>query len=140
MSENGGDWSTELELRGDFTEASGYEAAQRLLELPIRPTAVFASNDSMAIGALSALRQRGVRVPDDVAVAGFDDIPIAAYLTPSLASVRVCISELGARACGQLLHAIKHENQHEPISEVIHTELIPRQSCGCRENAQKNVA
>jgi LacI family transcriptional regulator len=74
-----------------------------------------------------------------VAVVGFDDIPIAAYLTPTLASVRVRISDLGARACEQLLHAIKHENQHEPIQEVIPTELIPRQSCGCGGSVEEKV-
>ena len=129
----GCDQDPELEIVGDFTEASGYAGALRLMELPHPPTAIFASNDAMAIGALSALRSRGLHVPDNVAVAGFDDIPIAAYMTPTLASVRVRISELGARACEQLLHAIQHDNQHETINTVIPTELIPRQSCGCRD-------
>ena len=129
----------ELQIAGDFTESGGFAGALRLLGLSHPPTAIFASNDSMAIGALSALRERGVRVPDDVAVVGFDDIPIAAYLTPTLASVRVRISDLGARACAQLLHAIKHENQHEPIHEVIPTELIPRQSCGCQDSVEEKV-
>ena len=120
-----------LEVAGNFTESSGYNAALALLELPQRPTAIFCANDSMAIGALSALRSVGVRVPEVVAVGGFDDVPIAAYMTPTLASVRVRISELGARACRQLLHALEHENQHEPINDVIATQLIPRQSCGC---------
>jgi len=124
----------QLMIAGDFTEAAGFSGALKLLELAAPPTAVFAANDSMAIGALSALRSRGLRVPDDVAVAGFDDIPIAGYLTPTLTSVRVRISELGARACEQLLHAIQHENQHEPINMVIPTELVPRRSCGCRDN------
>lgn len=137
LTDAGLDASLELELAGDFTESAGFAGALRLLSLENPPTAIFASNDSMAIGALSALRQRGVRVPDDVAVAGFDDIPIAAYLTPTLTSVRVRISDLGARACDQLLHALKHENQHEPINEVIPTELIPRQSCGCQGTAME---
>ena len=84
-----------LELAGDFSEDSGYRAGRLLLTLKPRPTAVFAANDSMAIGCLFALRAAGVRVPDDVALAGFDDIPIARYLTPSLSSVHVPIAELG---------------------------------------------
>jgi LacI family transcriptional regulator len=132
LLDSGAEWSPELEVAGDFSESAGYAGALQLFALPQPPTAIFCSNDSMAIGALSGLRTLGMRVPDAVAVAGFDDIPIAAYLTPTLASVRVRISELGARACQQLLHAVQHENQHEPISETIKTELIPRQSCGCR--------
>ena len=61
-----------LELPGDFTESSGYDAAERLLRRRTRPTAIFAANDATAIGVLSALHDRGVRVPEDVAVAGFD--------------------------------------------------------------------
>ena len=64
-----------IEVGGDFTEASGFRAAQALLEATPRPTAVFAANDSMAIGALSALRAGGLRVPEDMSVAGFNDIP-----------------------------------------------------------------
>jgi LacI family transcriptional regulator len=139
LTNAGLDAPPELQIAGDFTESAGFAGALRFLGLEQPPTAIFASNDSMAIGALSALRERGVRVPDDVAVVGFDDIPIAAYLTPTLASVRVRISDLGARACEQLLHAIKHENQHEPIQEVIPTELIPRQSCGCGGSVEEKV-
>jgi LacI family transcriptional regulator len=121
----------ELEMHGDFTEASGHAAALRLLQSGALPTAIFAANDSMAIGALSALRSRGVVVPRDMAVAGFDDIPINQYMTPALASVRVHISALGARACERLLHAVGQQNGHTPTSEVIKTEIVPRQSCGC---------
>ncbi|HEY6089644.1 MAG TPA: LacI family DNA-binding transcriptional regulator, partial [Gemmatimonadaceae bacterium] len=64
-----------LEREGDFTEAGGYNATLALLALKPRPTAIFAANDSMAIGALSALRESGVQVPEEMAVAGFDDIP-----------------------------------------------------------------
>ena len=123
--------SDTLEIVGNFTESSGYAGALQLLQLPDLPTAIFAANDSMAIGALSALRSRGVLVPDQMAVAGFDDIPIAAYMTPSLTSVRVFISELGARACQRLLDAIHSGNGQAANNEVIPTEVIPRQSCGC---------
>jgi len=119
-----------LELTGDFSEESGYLAGRRLLTLKPRPTAVFAANDSMAIGCLFALRAAGVRVPEDVALAGFDDIPIARYLTPSLSSVHVPIAELGMRAMERLLHAVEHKNEHERRRETVATTLVVRGSCG----------
>ena len=117
-----------LERCGDFTEAGGYDAALELLAQKNRPTAVFAANDSMAIGALSAFRESGVRVPDDIAVAGFDDIPLARYMDPPLSSVRVPISDLGATAVDILLHAITHKNQHTRRRERVSTEVVIRRS------------
>jgi LacI family transcriptional regulator len=118
------------EVAGDFGDRSGYLAAEALLALDERPTAIFASNDSMAIGAISALREAGVSVPEDVAVVGFDDIPIARYLSPPLSTVRVSISQLGERATRKLLDAIARKNQHEKSQEVLPTELVVRGSCG----------
>jgi LacI family transcriptional regulator len=122
--------NAEWERRGDFTEESGYRAAIALAGMSERPTAIFAANDSMAVGALSGLREAGLRVPDDVAVAGFDDIPIARYLSPPLTSVHVAISELGERATRTLLHAIEGKNQHEKEQATLPTTLVIRQSCG----------
>lgn len=119
-----------LELEGGFTEAGGYAAALQILELDPRPTAVFAANDSMAIGALSAFRESGLRVPEDIAVAGFDDIPLARYMDPPLSSVRVPIWDLGARAVEMLLHGITHKNDHARKRERVRTQLIIRESCG----------
>ena len=119
-----------LELGGDFSEESGYRAGQRLLSLQPRPTAVFAANDSMAIGCLFALREAGARVPGDIALAGFDDIPIARYITPSLSSVHVPIAELGTRAMERLLHAVDSKNGHERRQETVATTLVVRGSCG----------
>ncbi len=122
--------SDALELGGDFSEESGYRAGQRLLALEPRPTAVFAANDSMAIGCLFALREAGARVPGDVALAGFDDIPIARYITPPLSSVHVPIAELGTRAMERLLHAVESKNGHERRQETVATTLVVRGSCG----------
>jgi LacI family transcriptional regulator len=122
--------SQELEIAGDFSEASGYRAGERLLALAPRPTAVFAANDSMAIGCLFALREAGVEVPGELALAGFDDIPIARYLTPSLSSVHVPIAELGTRAMERLLHAVESKNGHERRRETVATTLVVRGSCG----------
>jgi LacI family transcriptional regulator len=120
----------EWEMPGDFTETSGFQAIERLLSLRERPTAVFAANDAMAIGALSALGDAGVRVPDHLAVVGFDDIPLARYMNPPLSSVHVAIAELGARAVQTLLHAIDHTNEHTRRHQRLETTLVIRRSCG----------
>jgi LacI family transcriptional regulator len=91
-------------MRGDFEESSGEQAILELLDRGHRFDAVFASNDNMAIGALAALRARGVSVPGEVAVAGFDDIPLARHL--GLTTVRVRIDELGQRAIARLLDSM----------------------------------
>lgn len=132
MDALGGAWSAELELRGDFMEASGYAAVERLLALDPRPTAVFAANDSMAIGALSALGEAGVRVPGDLALVGFDDIPIARFMTPSLTSVHVPIAELGARGMERLLEVLRQDGSLSPRHETLAARLVVRTSCGAR--------
>lgn len=90
-------------VAGDFTEAGGHSAAQKLLDASPRPDAVFAANDMMALGCLFALQQAGVDVPEDIAVAGFDDIPLAKYSLPPLTTMRVDIAGIGARAMQMLL-------------------------------------
>jgi LacI family transcriptional regulator len=128
-----------LELSGDFSEDSGYRAGRRLLTLKLRPTAVFAANDSMAIGCLFALREAGVEVPGDIALAGFDDIPIARYITPSLTSVHVPIAELGTRAMERLLHAVESKNEHERRQDTVATTLVVRESCGGAERSKPGI-
>lgn len=120
-----------FQVPGSFSEASGYDAARQLLMCSPRPTAIFASNDAMAIGALSALRDSGVQVPEHMALAGFDDIPIASYLTPALTSVRVGIHGLGVLAIETVLDAVRHQNAHTKKQVILPTRLILRQSCGC---------
>jgi LacI family transcriptional regulator, galactose operon repressor len=115
---------------GDFTEAGGYAAAIELLRLGRRPTAIFAANDSMAIGALSALRESGVQVPEEMAVAGFDDIPLARFMDPPLSSVHVPICDLGSRAVELLLHGIAAKNNHPRRRERVATDLVIRRSTG----------
>ena len=130
----------ELEAPGDFTEQAGHAAVRRLLEAAPPPTAIFAANDSTAIGALSALREAGLQVPGDVAIAGFDDIPIARYLTPPLSSVHVSISELGTMAMDRLLAAIGRGNQHERVQATLPTRLVVRDSCGGPSRASAREA
>jgi LacI family transcriptional regulator len=90
-------------LPGDFDEGSGHQAGRRLLAAAQRPDAVFAANDMMALGCLFAFSEAGLRVPGDIAVAGFDDIPLARYVHPALTTMRVDIADLGARALRALL-------------------------------------
>lgn len=117
-----------VEIRGNFTERSGYEAALEIAALPTRPTAVFAANDSMAIGVLSAFHERGIRVPEECALVGFDDIPIAPYLTPPLTTVRVPIAELGRMGLELLLS----DSRKLPRPQPLETSLIVRNSCGAK--------
>jgi LacI family transcriptional regulator len=137
QSMRGNDGKT-IEVRGDFTEASGHAAALEIAAMKPRPTAIFAANDSMAIGALAALAEEGVRVPEDVAVVGFDDIPIARYVTPQLTTIGVDIAELGRRAFAVLLDLIDHPRARDPRRERIDTTLVVRKSCGSPDKTRKN--
>ncbi|HEX7072217.1 MAG TPA: substrate-binding domain-containing protein, partial [Rhodothermales bacterium] len=130
LMQEAGTYDARLEANGDFTEESGYRAAQHLVAQTPRPTAIFAFNDSMAAGALSALQDAGLRVPEDVSVGGFDDVPMSAYLNPPLTSVHVPIAALGASAMSCLLEAIRTQNRHERTTRTLETTLILRRSTG----------
>ncbi len=131
VTDFGCEQSDELEQVGDFSDSSGYAAARKLLALRNRPRAIFASNDMMAIGALSALHEAGVRVPEELAVVGFDDIPVASFLMPALTSVHVDIDYLGRLAVQHLLSAIRKNGVSGSRRTTIPTSLAIRNSCGC---------
>ncbi len=114
-----------LVLAGDFTEDAGRAAVAALLALPERPTALFAANDAMAVGALAALREGGLAAPADLAIVGFDDVPLASHLTPALTTVHVPIAELGAAAVDLL-----NTSGPAPDSRVLPATLVVRASCG----------
>jgi LacI family transcriptional regulator len=114
-------------VQGDFTEESGEAAIESLLESGAQFDAVFAANDMMASGALQALRRGGLRVPEEVAIAGFDDIPLARYL--GLTTVRVRIAELGERAFDRLL-AMLDTNEDSGEQELHAPELVVRSTSG----------
>jgi LacI family transcriptional regulator len=125
--------TSEWVLQGDFDEASGHRAGRELIESPKRPDAIFAANDMMALGCLFAFAQAGLRVPGDIALAGFDDIPLARYVHPALTTIRVNIAELGARAARLLIAQIAGEVAGEPSTssnDVLATDLIARESSG----------
>ncbi|NZA28448.1 LacI family DNA-binding transcriptional regulator [Luteimonas sp. SJ-92] len=114
-------------LPGDFDEASGHRAGQALIAADVRPDAVFAANDMMALGCLFAFSQAGMRVPDDIALAGFDDIPLARYVHPTLTTMRVDIAELGGRALRKLLDGAADAAEAPP---ELSPQLVVRESSG----------
>lgn len=130
LEEGGMERSSELELEGDFTESSGHRAMGEIVRLQPLPTAVFAANDSMAIGALSALHEAGIEVPGRMAVAGFDDIPMSRYLRPPLSSVHVAIHELGVRAMSRLVAQVSERGTIERRLEMLPARVVARASTG----------
>ncbi len=116
---------------GNFHIQGGYAAVQALLNLPNRITAVFASNDLMAVGALRGIAARGLRVPEDVAVVGFDDIALAKYTEPPLTTVMQPIREIGKLAT-ELVMARVNGERREPQRHRLKTSLVIRESCGIK--------
>ncbi len=127
LQEHGLPYRPEIVVEGDFSEASGYAAMQRLL--PLRPDAVFAASDMMAIGACRAIREAGFRVPEDIALIGFDDVPAAAGSGFLLTTVRQPIARLGVVAAETLIDIIEHPGI-QPCHIVLSTELVVRSTCG----------
>jgi LacI family transcriptional regulator len=117
----------ELTAEGDWTEAGGYNAMGWLI--PHKPDAVFAANDVMAAGALWALREAHLRVPEDVAVVGFDDTPNASRTQPPLTTIRQPIQSMGTLAVETLIDIIDHPGS-DTRSIIVATELVIRSSCG----------
>jgi DNA-binding LacI/PurR family transcriptional regulator/signal transduction histidine kinase len=120
----------DLVVVGDFQRAAGAGAIDALFDQRhVRFDAVVAASDSMALGAIAALQARGVRVPQDVAVAGFDDIEAARFATPALTTVRQPLHEQGRRAVELLLAELRGEAVPDQVT--LHTELVTRRSCRC---------
>ncbi|MGD0166393.1 MAG: substrate-binding domain-containing protein [Gaiellaceae bacterium] len=116
-------------VNGDFTLESGYAAMQQLLALPQPPDAVACANDSMAVGAMKAIEEAGLRIPDDIAVTGFDDAEFATGLVPSLTTVRQDGLSTGTAAAEALLQMLADPDCAPPVI-VIETELVVRESSG----------
>ncbi len=123
-----GDQAEAIELPGAFDEASGHAAGQALLTQEKLPDAVFAANDMMALGCLYALQQAGVRVPQQVALAGFDDIPLARFVHPSLTTMQVSIAGLGEQAVSHLLHLIQDGEVPPSPGSTLIPSLVVRDS------------
>jgi DNA-binding LacI/PurR family transcriptional regulator len=117
---------------GDFSVESGYEGFTNLIKKIDRPEAIFASNDMMAVGAYKAAADLGIKIPDDFALVGFDDIYLSQFLIPRLTTVHVPLTELGRKAVQYLLNMINgNVDKKKPYSETLSTELRIGGSCGC---------
>jgi len=116
-----------LLARGDFHAPSGYSAAMQLLQQTPRPTAIFVCNDMMAIGAMRAAAQLGLRVPENIAIVGFDDIQLASYTTPSLTTIAQPKQEIGQLAV-KLLFERMSDPSLPPRHNILSTQLIIRES------------
>jgi LacI family transcriptional regulator len=113
---------------GDFTQATGYRCAQKLLALPDRPTAIFAANDKSAIGAIEAITAAGLKVPEDISIIGFDNIEEAFFVNGGLTTVDQFIEDMGRVAVEMLVNLI----QNKPIENQLYrmpTRLIVRNTC-----------
>jgi DNA-binding LacI/PurR family transcriptional regulator len=125
------DVSSELIVEGDLTVNGAQQAMERLLELPDPPTAVFTGNDAQAVGAIRSIRSHGMRVPNDVAIVGFDDASISSVCSPELTTMRVPEKKIGIEA-GRMVarRVLGFEPGVEQVT--IPTELKVRESCGLR--------
>ncbi len=112
---------------GDYTEESGYEAMRSLL--PVAPEAVFVATDTMAVGALRALNEAGVAVPNDIGLMSFDGLPPSERTVPKLTTVRQPVMATGRRAV-ELLLGLVNDTIEAPVHEVMPTALVVRESCG----------
>lgn len=130
LIKNGLTIDTTLIQQGDWGSRSGYQAAQALTALKERPTAIFAANDIMALGASYAIQEAGLKIPGDVALVGYDDRDFAAWIKPALTTVRMPAYEMGKAAARLLLQQFAGREPED--ASQIPGELIIRESCGAR--------
>jgi len=126
LAQNGCPFDDRLVRRGNLTAKGGYQAAVRILREKDRPTAIFAANDQMAFGTLFAARELGLRVPEDLAVVGFDNVPLSTYFFPSLTTVEIPMNSLGAAAMEMLMNLMTNTNFSR--MKWFKTRLIVRES------------
>ena len=117
-------------VRGDMREQGGFEAANALIKQQALPRALFVVNNLMTLGVLRATRRAGIKVPDDLAIIGFDDVPWAPFLDPPLTVVAQPTNEIGSTAAELLLDHLSG-GPTETVRRVLDPALIIRQSCGC---------
>ena len=118
-----------LVKQGDFSSESGYQKTVELLESKVHFSALFAANDQTAYGAIKALHDHGVRVPEDVSVIGFDDLPTSQYFTPALTTLRQPIEEVGAICAESILNLLsgeRHEVRLPPIDLIVRQSTVSK--------------
>ncbi len=114
---------------GNYSPASGYEAMQSLLTVAPRPTALFAGNDTIAFGAMAVIHEAGLRIPEDIGVVGYDDLPKARYAVPPLTTVRSPAIEQ-AQCCAEMVIALISGTPLREQQVMLEAELVVRHSCG----------
>lgn len=127
LKDHGLPFAPELVVEGDLTQQGGYRAMQQLLALQTPPDAVLVCSDLMAFGAINALRKQGFKVGKDVAVVGFDDIPMAAHFNPPLTTIHQPIYEIGSRLV-KMLTAILNGDELQERQVILEPSLVVRQS------------
>lgn len=130
ISLRGVPWDAQLEATGRSSEQNGYDLACRLLDLPRPPDAIFAATHTLTMGVLTCLRARGLRVPEDIALVSFDDLPWSQHIDPPLTTVWQPQRELGATAARLLVERLQGGVSVEPRLVVLETRLMVRRSCG----------
>jgi LacI family transcriptional regulator len=128
LTEHGIPVDDSLVRYGDYDEQSGFDAMLSLLSVPEPPSSVFVASDEVALGALRAAREAGFRVPQDLAVVGFDDIPFSRLVMPALTTMRLPAREIGVVAATMMMETLN--GGRRPDSVLLETELIVRQSSG----------
>lgn len=119
----------DLIIRGDFRYASGASGARELLDLKEPPTAIFACNDVMAMAAMAAIREKGLAIPDDISIIGFDDIPQASFTSPPLTTVAQPIQDIGRIAADLLIERISGSTSRPSQMIILDVKLVVRGSC-----------
>lgn len=128
LSEAGLKFDETYAIRGNYDLESGYEAVQGILKMEKQPSAIFCSNDEMALGAMKAIKERGIAMPDEISIAGFDDMGFTAYLTPSLTTVLRPVEEMSKEGTQILLNKIENNEKDELGIINLETKLIIRDS------------
>lgn len=126
LKDNGIPYDKELLVQTDYSLSGGRDSIKKLLSLPSPPTAVFCSNDYIALGAIKGAREAGLTLPKDLSIVGFDDMQTASYMVPALTTIRQPAHEMGRRAAEILLQMT--DRQSKPIHDMMETTLVVRES------------
>jgi DNA-binding LacI/PurR family transcriptional regulator len=137
LAAHGLPFEEDLLIAGSFSRQSGQDAMVHLLDLPKPPNAVFVSSDRMALGAMRAVYDRGLRIPQDMAIVGYDDLFLAEHTNPPLTTVQTPIDEISTRSTRMLIDAIRGLHI-EPRQVILPTRLVVRQSCGATTGATQD--
>ncbi len=122
---------------GEFDPESGYFQMKYILDATPPPTAIFVASDVVAFGAMEAIRERGLRIPQDIALVGFDDVPVSRYIEPSLTTIQLPVVELARRACEMVVGLI-HGEQPAQSQVLLNADLVVRRSCGAPGRSRTN--